>query len=553
MYDNAPAPTAELAALLARCAPAGYTPAQRELPLLLEIIATASDGKARKTATRALLRAGEAALAATLGALDAADAPSRPHLARALAAFATAPGAARDRLEALLQDPDPRVARAAIQAIGAWDGLDPGSATRFETTLLALWPSAPPPSRRALLRTLGRLGAAPALALVDAVRAAPDTALDPELARLADEAHRLLTRRATRPRARVAARIAAPLRAPVPVRLRTKPGLEALAAEALSARLPELAGRLGLSRGAVNLTWNGHLAALLQIRLFIDAVLPLPPEPLAGGPAPLAVARAVARPAALALLETLAPAPIRYRIGWDGPNARAATRDAVRHLERLAPALINDPSARAVDLEARLTTSGVEILILPRAPDRRFDWRVADVPAASHPTLAAALVQLGGVHPRDIVWDPFCGSGLELIERAVAGPFQRLLGSDVDVRALDAASANLARADVRAELVRADAATAAPGPVDLIVTNPPLGSRVGDGPHVRALMEAFVANVARVLRPGGRMAWLTRQPRHTDPLLAAAGLAVTRSFEVDLGGVRVAMQRVEWARGAGRP
>ncbi len=551
MHDSNPL-AQDLAALLTRCHAAGYTPAQRELPALLEIIAATADDKARKVATRALLRAGAPALDATLSALDASDTVARPHLVRSLAAFATAPGPARDRLEALLDDPEPRAARAAIQAIGAWDDLDPDTAARLETTLLARWPDAPPPTRRALVRTLGRLGAAPSLELVEALLASPEAAADPELARLADEARRLLGRRTTRPRARVAARIAAPLRAPAEVRLRTKPGLEALAAEALAARLPELSGRLRLSRGAVELTWNGHLAALLETRVVIDAVLPLAPQPLAGASAPLAFARAVAAPASLALLHTLAPPPIRYRIAWEGPNPRSAIRDAVRHLEGLAPDLLNDPSARAVDLEVRPADGAVEVLVVPRAVDRRFEWRVADVPAASHPTLAAALVQLGGVHPRDVVWDPFCGSGLELIERALAGPVAHLVGSDIAPRALAAADANLQRARVRGELVEADAALADPGPVDLIVTNPPLGSRVGDGPEVRALMEAFVARVARVLKPGGRMAWLTRQPRHTDPLLAAAGLGVTRSFDVDLGGVRVAMQRVEWARGASR-
>ena len=39
-----------------------------------------------------------------------------------------------------------------------------------------------------------------------------------------------------------------------------------------------------------------------------------------------------------------------------------------------------------------------------------------------------------GARADDVVWDPFVGSGTELVERALAGPYARLLGSDTDPR-----------------------------------------------------------------------------------------------------------------------
>jgi hypothetical protein len=42
--------------------------------------------------------------------------------------------------------------------------------------------------------------------------------------------------------------------------------------------------------------------------------------------------------------------------------------------------------------------------------------------AGTSEALAAALAREGGVLANDIVWDPFMGSGMELCERAVAGP-----------------------------------------------------------------------------------------------------------------------------------
>ncbi|MFY0536671.1 TRM11 family SAM-dependent methyltransferase [Nannocystis pusilla] len=113
--------------------------------------------------------------------------------------------------------------------------------------------------------------------------------------------------------------------------------------------------------------------------------------------------------------------------------------------------------------------------------DPRFSYRSGDVPAASHPTIAAALARLAEVRQDDVVWDPFVGSGLELCERGLLGPAASLLGTDLDPRALAVAAANLRNAGLRAELTQADATTHRPAGVTLIVTNPPMGRRVHRG------------------------------------------------------------------------
>jgi 23S rRNA G2445 N2-methylase RlmL len=176
-----------------------------------------------------------------------------------------------------------------------------------------------------------------------------------------------------------------------------------------------------------------------------------------------------------------------------------------------------------------------------RLDDPRFAYRVADVPAASHPTVAAALAWLGEARAGDRVWDPFCGSGVELIERARRGPVRSLLGTDADRGALQAARENLAAADVRAELAVGDARTHAPGPVDLILTNPPLGSRVQV--DAAALLIAALPNFCRALASRGRLVWITPSPRKTGPAAEQLGLSCTRSYSVDLGGVRGQIER----------
>jgi tRNA G10 N-methylase Trm11 len=97
---------------------------------------------------------------------------------------------------------------------------------------------------------------------------------------------------------------------------------------------------------------------------------------------------------------------------------------------------------------------------------------------------------------------------------------------------------------VPAELACADARSHDPGPVDLILTNPPLGSRVQL--DAAALLIAALPGFARALVPRGRLVWITPSPRKTSPVAEQLGLLRTRSIPVDLGGVRGQLER--WDR-----
>jgi 23S rRNA G2445 N2-methylase RlmL len=159
-------------------------------------------------------------------------------------------------------------------------------------------------------------------------------------------------------------------------------------------------------------------------------------------------------------------------------------------------------------------------------PDPRFYYRREDVPAASHPPLAACMARLAGRAPHEIIWDPFCGSGLELIERALLGGVERIYGTDRSTAAIAIALRNFAAAKVgpaRPELTCCDfrdfAASAGlgPGSVSLVITNPPMGKRVPIA-DLRGLMGDLFRVAATVLRPGGRLVLAnplnmeTRQP-----------------------------------------
>jgi hypothetical protein len=519
----------DLAAELAR---PGFTPGARDAPALVELVVTGDDPAATRAAT-ALAALGASARAAIDAALAIADDGGRARLVRALGLLARAGNAdARSGLLARIADPAPRVRKAAAVALGKLGGDDARQA------LIARWDAgdAAPDERRALAEALGKLGGDDAIARLKAL----DASADAELARLRDRAVLMGERTAAR---NAASRIRDDLAPPVPiaVQLGCRPGLGPLLVEELAA-LGVTARPLG-DRGA-ELQLARPLSALFASRLWATLAIPFPLSP--ADDLATAVAQTLAAPAVLGLLRAFTEGPIRWRLGFAHGHKRAVVWRAAQAVAAAVPDLINDPTATTWD--ALVDDAARTLALVPRRlDDPRFAYRVADVPAASHPTVAAALAWLADARPGDQVWDPFCGSAVELVERARRGPLRSLLGTDLDATALAAARANLAAAGVTAELTVADARTHAPGPpgsIDLIVTNPPLGSRVQL--DAAALLVAALPNLARALSPAGRLVWITPAPRRTTPVAEQLGLVRRRSLAVDLGGVRGQIER--WDR-----
>lgn len=424
---------------------------------------------------------------------------------------------------------------------------EPDDLASTRAALLARWDASDvaPEERRALAESLGKIGGDEALARLRAL----DAGDDKELARRRDRALLMADRTAKRGADSQIAHDLAPPH-PLVVRLGCRPALgELLFTELVALDLGPGVVRKIHQPEWVELTLAGPWSTLFRSRLWATAEIVTPLVGLADRPAEAAgradevaasIVRTLTSPGVLALLRGWTRGAIRWRLGMARGHQRAVLWRVAKEVTAIAPDLVNDPTQTTWDVQADPATRTLS-LIPRRIEDPRFAYRVAEVPAASTGSVAAALVWAADAHAGDRVWDPFCGSGVELVERARRGAVRSLLGSDVDPEALTAARANLAAAGVTAELVLADARSHAPGPVDLVISNPPLGSRV----HVdaAALLVAALPNLVRALAPKGRLVWITPAHRKTTPVAEALGLELARSLPVDLGGVRGRLER----------
>jgi len=528
--------------LLDRARQAGFTPGARDIEPLIDAVSGGEEADAR-AAERALVRRADVAMGAALARLAGSGedrAGARARLARLVGRLAPhgpeeERAAAADRLAALLCDPSAQVRRQAALAIGRL-----GEDAPVEALARAFPAESDASARRAVAEALGKVGGASAVAVLGA--ASPGG--DPELARVLERARLTAARTAGREEPSHIDGDAAPA-APLSIVFRCRTGLERLLGEELRATgwpAGEAApGRVGSELG-------GPLAAIHRVRLHTGVAFPLAPVPARGrDEVAAAVVERLTSDEARAVLSTFTRGAVRYRIAWAaGGHRRAEVWRIAREAARRRPGLVNDPTRST--WQCRVDDGGgqVRVELEPRRlDDPRFAYRVADVPAASHPTLAAALARLAVGHSlapaEDVVWDPFCGSGLELVERGLLAPARRLLGSDTDAPSLDAARRNLDAAGVAAELTRADALAHAPAGVTCIVSNPPMGRRVLRG-QVEPLLLGFVERAGALLRPGGVFCWISPVPGRTRSAGARAGLRLEAADAIDMGGFAAEIQ-----------
>lgn len=245
------------------------------------------------------------------------------------------------------------------------------------------------------------------------------------------------------------------------------------------------------------------------------------------------------------LLDMFTEGPVRYRLEF---IARGHQRQAIRTLGDqvygLCPSLLNDSRHALWQVNVFPDHYPSALEISPRLrPDPRFAYRQGDVPAASHPPLAACMARLAGLKEDDSVWDPFCGSGLELIERSLRGGVKSVLGTDLSSQALESARMNFRAAGldhINNTFLCSDFRECrnSHGSFSLVMSNPPMGRRVPI-PDLAELLSDFFASASQALRPGGRLVLvnpLTLAPR-------SKSLELISRQKIDMGGFHAHLEK----------
>lgn len=502
----------------------GYTPPRRAFA---EMFALLSHPELAERAERALLSAGLSAATYAAENLPSDNPAAEPAIVRLIgrAARAHDEPALLEALGRALRSPHPETQRQAAIALGKT------GRPRAESLLLPWLETSDSKLLRSVVEALGKVGGEAALARLRTLEP-PST-----LRQVVERARIMLERNVGRAEG-VVDPIACDERLPrsVTIVLECRSGLSELLAEEAAAF-----GARVLSRSEVTLDYDGPLRPLLSLRLALGVALAWP---LSQGTSPGGVLGALLDPELVRVLSAWSNSQLRFRLEWAGAgHRRADTWRIAQGLREAGSPLLNDPSQAPWTIEVRQEPP--RLLLRPSAaPELRFDYRVRDVPAASHPTLAAALARVAGAHADDVVWDPFTGSGVELVERARLGPYRELHGTDLDARALAAARENAEQAGIgTVNLQQADARNHRIAGLSLVVTNPPMGRRVLRARGLSGVLCQVVRNVAAQLVPGGRMVWLSPFPEATARAASDAGLKTERMGEVDLGGFGAELQR----------
>lgn len=536
---------------LSQCKDPGFTPGRRDVAALLRLWQKQRSAQLRDEANlvaKAMAR-GDAGVARQLRyGWDDASGEQRALSLKVISRISqkSGPDELVPLLAEALNDADPKVVREAARAVAKLDGVDTSS---YEPALLAVSERAALPEQRAAVDALGRVGGASSLRYLRALKCE-----DADLDRRVQQAVVLLKRRVERA---VLSRIVdtAELPEAETVWLRGRHGTAKVIEQQLQARVPQVRNADDLvvehtGTNGVCLPWSTSLAPLYGVRSAAEVglVFPLPASNNGGaeGDETDLVERIVGgltQSRVVAALQTWTEGPPRFRLAFaSGGRRRAVLREVARRLSEAKSALHND--TREYTWTVEIDEANARLCCFPRGADTRFDYRKADVPAATHPTLAALLAWAGRPRKGEVVWDPFCGSGTELIECAMLTPGLHLRGSDIEASAIKAARANFRDAPIEPETVdlrKQDALSARPHhrktPVSLILSNPPMGRRVTvDGDGMRQLLHDFVAHAARVLGPGGRVVWLSPAARTTALAADRAGLTSEDLDPIDMGG-----------------
>ncbi|KAH3759476.1 replication factor C subunit 2 [Pelomyxa schiedti] len=171
--------------------------------------------------------------------------------------------------------------------------------------------------------------------------------------------------------------------------------------------------------------------------------------------------------------------------------------------------------------------------------------RVALGRTSLKPSIAYGMLRAASITDGDFVCDPMCGCGTIPIEGAIQWPRTVFLGADIEGLSVEKAAEN--QANLRAitshnlEIARWDA-TRIPlrtGSLDIVLSDMPYGVRCGNNRINRKLYPAVIREFIRVVRPEGRVIFLTSERALVKSVLDSLGpiVRLVSEFKVDNSGI----------------
>lgn len=445
-----------------------------------------------------------------------------------------------------LKDTRPRVRRYAAIAAGRESWSENASTYKIiEAALFKAWKLTPfDNEKRHIAESLGKLGGESSFELLESVKS-EDALLNKSIAK----ALLLLERRFSKAH-KTQWQMDNAFASPLPVRLWCRRGLESLLVRQFDGSEDVEVSKVG--QAFIDVLLKSSPNVLFKNKVFINFGFPLllkNPHALKN---PKVIAESLFTKNTRQILATFSTPPYRIRIEHAGAgHQRSLQWKIAQEIADLSKtqgfSIIND--SRQADWEALVSSYESAMFLCPKSfEDPRFSYRVSDVPAASHPTIAASLAHLADIQSEDIIWDPFVGSGTELIESYRSHPCKLLVGTDLEEKALQNTRANMEAAGVYkfAHLEKADALHFEMSKrFDVVITNPPMGRRVPIK-GIEDLLCKFLRRLPHILSPKGCLVWMSPFPELLDRELLKLGFKKSFGSKVDMGGFSAELQK--WVR-----
>ncbi len=181
----------------------------------------------------------------------------------------------------------------------------------------------------------------------------------------------------------------------------------------------------------------------------------------------------------------------------------------------------------------------------------RRRYKVYDHPAALKPTLAYSMLRLAEARDGETVMDPMCGGGTVAIEAGLLLESSRIICLERNRAYLRGAvmNAHAARLAGRIEFIPGDATRLEdylePESIDVVVSNPPYGIRMGDPGFIRRLYKRLAPSLYNTMKPGGRAVLITADARSLARELANAGFKITHRRRVRHGDLWATILKAE--------